>query len=264
MKRTRQNYWTCSKFADRLRGTKKIHAGTSKEWSEWNTSAKASHVFRFWVAEEGLGILQDVVSWPKDVIYTAKCYIRNRFDSKTHALTSNLKRGEWHEFETRLLHCMFDAFVDFVEIEEAWYCIAWDKEARKRYEPPFYAWGYWKWRWRCPEAGLEALRWAAELNEEDSAKPTQQAITAREAIELYDWWKNVRPNRPDPFEASGWSAVWKKRESAGIFCCDEEPDDIKKETKKALELCNKIEAQYEKEDEKMMIRLIKIRNGLWT
>jgi hypothetical protein len=34
--------------------------------------------------------------------------------------------------------------------------------------------------------------------------------------------------------------------------------------KKALKLVHKIEQDYEKEDEEMMIRLIKIRNALWT
>jgi hypothetical protein len=34
--------------------------------------------------------------------------------------------------------------------------------------------------------------------------------------------------------------------------------------KRALDLTHKIEMQYEKEDEAMMIRLIKIRNSLWT
>jgi hypothetical protein len=32
----------------------------------------------------------------------------------------------------------------------------------------------------------------------------------------------------------------------------------------AHKLLNKIEAKYEQEDEAMMIRLIKIRNSLWT
>jgi hypothetical protein len=34
--------------------------------------------------------------------------------------------------------------------------------------------------------------------------------------------------------------------------------------KKSLKLIQKIEQAYEKEDEDMMIRLIKIRHGLWT
>ena len=38
----------------------------------------------------------------------------------------------------------------------------------------------------------------------------------------------------------------------------------KKAGDKALKLTTKIEAAYEKEDEQMMIRLIKIRDSLWT
>ena len=36
------------------------------------------------------------------------------------------------------------------------------------------------------------------------------------------------------------------------------------ETTYALNLCHKIEDDYNKEDQDMMIRLIKIRHGLWT
>ena len=34
--------------------------------------------------------------------------------------------------------------------------------------------------------------------------------------------------------------------------------------RKALVMAHELEAQYEQEDEDMMIRLIKIRNSLWT
>jgi mevalonate kinase len=39
---------------------------------------------------------------------------------------------------------------------------------------------------------------------------------------------------------------------------------LKKASDKAHKLLQKIEAAYEKEDEEMMIRLIKIRQSLWT
>jgi hypothetical protein len=39
---------------------------------------------------------------------------------------------------------------------------------------------------------------------------------------------------------------------------------LKKASDKAHKLLQKIEADYEKEDEAMMIRLIKVRHGLWT
>jgi len=40
--------------------------------------------------------------------------------------------------------------------------------------------------------------------------------------------------------------------------------ETRKLGRKALKLSHKIEQQYEKEDEQMMIRLIKVRNSLWT
>ena len=40
--------------------------------------------------------------------------------------------------------------------------------------------------------------------------------------------------------------------------------ELKREGEKALKLTHKIEQQYEREDEQMMIRLIKIRDRLWT
>jgi hypothetical protein len=40
--------------------------------------------------------------------------------------------------------------------------------------------------------------------------------------------------------------------------------ELKKMSDKSHKLLQKIEAAYEKEDEAMMIRLIKIRQSLWT
>lgn len=36
-------------------------------------------------------------------------------------------------------------------------------------------------------------------------KPTSQAFAAMETVELYKWWKEVRPKRLDPMDASGLS-----------------------------------------------------------
>lgn len=114
----RANYWSSTKFADWLRGTPKIQSGTAKEWNAWEKGAKAMKV-RYWLAEEGLDYLQDFVNWPLDRLRDIRHYIDNRWISKTHALTSTLKRGQWYELDTRLLHSVFDELVDFVEIEQA-------------------------------------------------------------------------------------------------------------------------------------------------
>lgn len=54
-------YWSCSKFADWLRGTPKINLGTSEEWNAWRKTAKEKKV-RYWLTEEGLDFLKDLFS----------------------------------------------------------------------------------------------------------------------------------------------------------------------------------------------------------
>ena len=160
----RNNYWTCSKFADWLRGTTKLKCGTAEEWHEWETRAKADYPVRWWLAEEGLDMVQKFIMYPVDVLYAIKYYINNRFITRTHALTAHprdIPRGQWRDVGYRFLPCLFNELVDFVEVESAWSHIAWDKEARDKYKSPWYATGWFRWRtWRCPEAGVDHLKWA--------------------------------------------------------------------------------------------------------
>ena len=277
------NYWSSSPFADWIRGTKKLSAGTSEEWDEWTTQAQIKHNFRYWLAEEALGNIQDFVTWPVRKIYDAKYYINNRWVSRTHSLTAHprdIKPGQWQDVGNRFLPCLFNELVDFVEIESAWSHIAWgSKEDKAKYKAPFWASGWFRWRvWRCPQAGLDHLDWAMTLVmdenmgvEKDSPnynKPTGQAVRARELKELYTWWTVTYRNRPDVHDASGWSDYCEASRLAngGKLSWGGSPKDpaLKKMGDKALKLSQKIEAAYEKEDEDMMIRLIKARDSLWT
>ncbi len=131
----RSHYWTCSKFADWVRGTAKLKAGTSEEWDEWTTTAQMRHNFRYWLAEEGLDILQKIVYWPTDKLYAIKYYINNRWVSRTHSLTAHprdIKPGEWRDVGNRFLPCLFNELVDFVEVELAWWHLAWSPEERSK------------------------------------------------------------------------------------------------------------------------------------
>ena len=276
----RSNYWSCSKFADWLRGTTKPGAQTSEGWEEWTTAARMKHNFRYWLAEEGLDYAQKVVFFIPDTLYSIKYYINNRFVTRTHALTAHprdIRPGSWSDVGNRFLPCLFNELVDFVEIETAWSHIAWGSaEDRAKYAAPFWSTGWFRWRtWRCPQAGLDHLDWAMSLTNEEfleegkksEAVPTHQAIAAREMKELYTWWTETYCNRPDPYEASGWTAVCEaQREANGGKLSFNEPKDpaLKKASDKAHKLLTKIEAAYEDEDEAMMIRLIKIRQSLWT
>ena len=274
----RANYWSCSKFADWLRGTAKPRAETSKGWRLWNKAAKETHPIRYWIVEEGLDYAQNFVNWPSDRLNDVRYYINNRWIHTTHGMMSrSLEPGKWHEFETRLLHSTFDQLVDFVEIEQAWHHVMWDEKAREKYQTPwwqkqwFFRWGK---VWRCPEAGVEHLEWASDLNLNDFHspgdpeydQPSPQAIAAKELLELYNWWKFDRPSRPDPMDESGWTAYCEMRREKGIDFLDFE-DKTPEEaalSKAALDKSQEIENQYDQEDEEMLIRLIKIRRSLWT
>ena len=283
----RGNYWTCSKFADWLRGTPKLKWGTGKEWDEWTDKAQTKSPVRYWLADEGLRYLQDAFMYIPDKIYAVKYYINNRYITRTHALTAHprdIKPGEWCDVGNRFLPCLFNELQDFVEVELAWWHLAWeDKEKRAKYQAPWYNFGWFRVRgWRCKQAGLDNLEWQRNLRwtkeevaegSESLGKLTPQAVSAQEILDLYTWWTEVRPARPDPHEASGWSAYCdakrKAAEATGkkfsfLSGIEDRTAAEKKASAKAMKLLHKIEAQYEKEDEDMMIRLIKVRRGLWT
>jgi len=275
----RSNYWSCSKFADWLRGTAKLSAGTSEEWDEWRTTAQMKHNFRYWLAEEALDAIQNFVNYPMDKLNDVRYYINNRWVSKSHALTAHprdIRPGSWCDVGNRFLPCLFNELVDFVEIEQAWHYCMWNEEERVKYNVPWYRSGWLRWRtWRCPEAGLAYLTWASTLTNEEFleegekhlAEPTYQAKAAKEIIELYTWWTTVYRNRPDPYEASGWTAYCEAARLANggrlSFSGDKSPE-LAEMSKIAMDKMHKMEEAYEAEDEAMMIRLIKIRQSLWT
>lgn len=274
----RNNYWSNSKFANWIRGTLKPGAETVEGWDKWEKEAQAKYPIRYWIAEEGLDKLQTFIFAPIDGLYNVKYYINNRWVTRTHSLTAHprdIKPGQWYDVGNRFLPCLFNELVDFVEIEQAWMHIAWgDKDAKAKYKAPFWASGWFRWRtWRCPQAGLDYLDWASSLmmnkdwgveeGSPDHGKPTGQALRAIEIKELYLWWTTIRPLRVDSMEASGWSAYCDRKRNNGTYYSILEKDD-KEDTSAMMKMMDEMDAAYEKEDEEMMIRLIKARDSLWT
>jgi len=274
----RNHYWTIGPFADWLRGTKSPDAETAEGWSAWTKMAKATHPIRYWLADTGLDYLQNFFYYIPDKIYAAKYYINNRWVTRTHALTAHprdIKPGEWYDVGNRFLPCLFNELVDFVEVELAWWQIAWtDKEAKAKYKAPFWSTGWFCWRtWRCRQAGLDNLAWQMTCDNKDYTPEddptygelTQQAYNAAEILALYTWWTEERPKRVDPMEASGWSDYCERKWNKGGSFFDKLEDPSNKEDTDAMhKIMNELDAKYEQEDEDMMIRLIKIRSSLWT
>jgi hypothetical protein len=223
--------------------------------------------------------MQNFVNWPLDRLHDVRYYINNRWITKSHALTAHprdIKPGQWQDVGNRFLPCLFNELVNFVEVEQAWHHVLWDEEARKKFAVPWHR-RFLRFRtWRCPDAGIEHLIWASGLKldahmgvdpgTDDYGKPTRQAENAQEILALYRWWREVYPNRPDVYDASGWSAYCDMRRDKGyeLLDLDDKTEDEATQCKTALEKSSEIEKAYEDEDEAMMIRLIKIRDSLWT
>jgi hypothetical protein len=238
-KRGRFNYWSCSKFANLIRGTTKPPALGWDEWSDWRQESKKKHPYRYWVAEKVLGFLQDIVNLPIDIYHTIGVYVRNRYIDKLHYLRTGLKKGEYYDLDHRILHGIFNELVIYVESELAHTMKAYPERKYKFIKG------------RCKQAGLDYLNWAGQLklnedygfnpDDEDYNNPTAQAIGSQKILELYNWWldRDYRANPYDQFT----------KEKDGKFY---------------YRKIDKMEHEYEEEDTEKLIELIQIRSSLWT
>ncbi|NIM17785.1 MAG: hypothetical protein GTO45_37895 [Candidatus Aminicenantes bacterium] len=225
---------------------------TWDEWRDWEDKARKKKVrwfladtFPFWCWKTFINPFEKAKSW-----------LRYRTVDRYHTIKTTLKPG-YYDMDTRLLYAMFDMLVDFVELEKAWMNVVFTK--RK----PWSGWGRTHW-WRSRIEGLSYLEWEIGLgdpNLPEEERHEQQAKNAQEIKYLYTWWKDVRPNRPDPAKVSGWDNVCDKW---NILSDKDNFEEKKSEVDAALKKQDEIEKEYEDEDTRMMKRLIDVRKALWT
>lgn len=245
--------WSCSKFADFIRGEKKPYALQWHEWDEWKNRVKSERPIRYWLAEKGLRKLENIVYFPADVYRTISVYIRNRWIDKTHMLHTGLTPGHYYEFDTKVLHGLFNELVDYVEVELAG-MQTWKNEQTYKFL-----------KGKCAEAGLDYLEWACNLKYDNEygmskqdkfyGKLTPQAVSAQKVRELYEWWTITRPNRPDPHVVAKYDSSTEDALFSGKLSAKD---------RARLNKIDKIEKAYDKEDTAKLIELIKIRKEIWT
>lgn len=251
MIKTRLHHWSCSKFADWIRGIKKPYALEWGKWDRWDKKQKKERPWRFWLSDTVLPKIQDIVYFPYDIYTTIKCYLRNRYFDRIHYLKTGLKPGSYYDLDTRIINALFNELVDFVEIELA-HLSLWN--TNKKYKLK---------NGRCIEAAYDYFEWACNIKYDESygyskkeskyGYLTDQAKDARKIKKLYEWWKNDRPNRKNPYDNPALGDI------------EDICDNKKSKKKKAIySQAYEIEQQQDAEDTKMLIELIKLRHSLWT
>lgn len=239
--KSRIHHWNCSKFSNWIRGEDKPHALEWREWDEWENEQKKQRPIRYWLSDTFLKRLQDIVYFPIDLYRTVQVYIRNRYIDKLQYLHTGLKPGEYYDLDHRILHALFNELVDFVE-KDLSHLSRLDRNKTYKFK-----------NGRCVEAAYDYFKWSNNLKYEGK-RLTDQAKASRKIQKLYEWWKNERPNRVDPFSFSEFS-----------YDIDEILDSKKiKQKQKDLKKAYDLELDQENEDTEMLIELIKVRNHLWT
>lgn len=189
-----------------------------------------------------------------DRIYSVYYWVRHRTVDKYHVIYTGLRPG-YCDKDRQMLYGMFNLLVDFVEGELAWMQIVCSDSIK-------IPWYMTKTQYRDKHGeglGVEYLEWAMTLKDDDGNPLADvkhsQAWGAKEIMELYMWWKYDRPNRRLPYDC----VAIKDR-----FSVDEWLKGGNPTMDKMLKSSFEIEQGYDKEDEEMLIRLVKVRQHLWT
>jgi hypothetical protein len=176
--------------------------------------------------------------YPTRKLRDLKYWVRYRTTDRYHVIRCDGLGPGYHEIEDQMLHSMFGLLRSYVEDQCA---------------------HMYKWCGCPPMPGASKKELGlAYLN----ANPHK-----KEVMDLYRWWVEERPSRPEPMDASGFSAVWAKRKDEERF---EKTENglyrmrFSEEESAASRLSNEIEERYHADDEAMMKRLIAIRRSLWT
>ena len=190
-------------------------------------------------------------------------WIRHRTTNRYHVVKTGLEPG-WHDVDEKILHVCFNMLVDYVEQECASMNVVFSNEARRE----AYGWRaklprVFRENWRSREHGLAHLEWEMTLDDPslsvDERSP-HQAEKARAVKQLYLWWVDERPKREEleyPLE----EGIGMKTLSAKWKAANPEKAAATADWAKQSHI---LEKAWDDEDTLMLMKLVKIRKGLWT
>lgn len=172
-----------------------------------------------------------------------------RYIKKYHLIDTKLSPG-WHEFDTKLIHGMFEMMVDFVEIELAQLYLLTNKLSELK-----------------PEYGV----WFLEEVVNSNGHYEEEKEYYSELYQIYKWYKESYLTRPDLFSVTGFhSIIYEIEEKHGTTnflspIWREVDTELCNRYKKIMyEIIPNQEKVWEDEETEMLTRLIKIRKFIWT
>jgi hypothetical protein len=216
---------------------------TSAGWRLFDEEFKSVAPVRYWFTHTLRYSCLMPVKWKYENITS---WVSFRTTHRYHTLDTGLPPG-YYGVDDQLLHVSFNALKNFVEKDLA-FREHWCSDVKKSWcerHMPFY----------------RHLAWASALDD-PSLPPYEQSPTqarqARETVLLYKWWMETRPARVEPVirhPTDDMFDIFNPR-----FRTTKEYKTYRSDILKAT----KIRAAWDKEDDSMLIRLMKIRRGLWA
>lgn len=229
-KRIRHNHWSFSSFIKKVRammGLDSPFALTKEGWDEHRRQCKEKAPFWHWLTTDGVGKLQDILYIPSDLLHSINVYISN-IKNKTHVLDGGLQAGRFYDLSTRITLCLFSELEKYIEKEKGLDILEWEKALT-----------------------LDEY-YGIDKEAECYGKPTQQALNAMEKEVIYNWWKANKGR--DLYDESGLTQA----------VANNLRNVVSEEFDEAYKRLDVLEKQYKKEEEEMLIRLIRIRDHLWS
>jgi hypothetical protein len=189
---------------------------------------------------------------------------------RTYVLDSKISKNTQHDIQDVLLYALFNALVDHVEVYTSFKHRCQEYDEGLSGSAPRDTW----WNpYRDPAGGIVALDLMShetheKINGDDRSfltegQPTIAAISAAKQLELYRWWVNVRPTRPQAFQSS---VPWQQFRYYTGF---QYPEDITTEdfvpgTQHDENMRMAMLKYYHAEDTRRMRELLEIRHTLWV
>lgn len=230
-------------------------SGDADYWVEFDKSFKENAPIRYFITRGGFFKFKSKIKYKFIHIKDAISY---RVFFRYHIIDSGLPPGYYDECEL-ILHTNFSILVDYVERTSAFKSIRYDNLKETLGYKRFLPWFIVRKIYSSRELGVEHLEWEISLKEENPV----QSYTAAEVLDLYTWWKDIRPYRemvkyPDGIRSNGQhvllhlSKKWREENPESHRIWQEWADSM-----------NKQEEEFYEEDQKMLERLIKVRRNLW-